>query len=304
MCFVAYFLLLYYTLFSQQNGDIINRENVIFPDYHTLQGIDWYYPETVYDNAIHDSTIKIEKLTYWSEGLKVVTFLAAPAHSNNEKHPIIIFNRGSYLRHDIAFVHAPLFQKFVQEGFIVIAPALRESEGSEGKDELGGADLNDIKNIYSVLSNLDQADTSNLFMLGESRGGMMTFQALRDGFPVRAAATVGAFTDLELFNKENPGTEDFIKKLWKDYDINKKALLERRSVIHWADKINIPLLLLQGGGDPQVSPMHALNLATKLQELNKVYQLMIFKNGNHILSGDWTIERDRQIISWFKQHMK
>jgi hypothetical protein len=34
-------------------------------------------------------------------------------------------------------------------------------------------------------------------MYGESRGGMMTFQAIRRDLPVDAAAVFGAFTDLE-----------------------------------------------------------------------------------------------------------
>ena len=42
-----------------------------------------------------------------------------------------------------------------------------------------------------------QQNSEKIYLYGKSRGGMMTYQALRDGFPARAAATVGAFTDLE-----------------------------------------------------------------------------------------------------------
>ena len=91
-----------------------------------------------------------------------------------DKYPVVIFNRGSYIRNDICFVHAPLFKMMVKNGFIVIAPALRGSEGGEGKDELGGSELADIMNIQEVLKEIEIADLENVFMLGESRGGMMT----------------------------------------------------------------------------------------------------------------------------------
>lgn len=74
---------------------------------------------------------------------------------------MIIFNRGSFVRNDIAYVHAPLFQKLVLEGFMVIAPALRQSEGGEGKDELGGNDIHDIMNIKPLLEKLSNVGQNN-----------------------------------------------------------------------------------------------------------------------------------------------
>ena len=70
----------------------------------------------------------------------------------------------------------------------------RGSEGAPGRDEMGGADLADLMNIRAVIASLPYADATNTFLYGESRGGMMVLQALRDGFEARAAATVGAFT--------------------------------------------------------------------------------------------------------------
>lgn len=58
-----------------------------------------------------------------------------------------------------------------------------------------------------------------------------------------------------------------------------------------------------GGADEDVSPSHALALATKLQELGKTYQLIIRSGSNHHLA-DWRAERDAQAIEWFRHHMK
>lgn len=289
---------------AQTNGTLISTSKVQFPPYEKIEGIDFYYSKNAYDKAVSNSKFIVEKVYYLSDGLKVTAFIARTGNINNKKFPVVIFNRGSYIRNDIAFVHAPLFEKFVDSGFIVLAPALRQSEGGEGKDEMGGKDINDIINILPLLSSMPYIDTSAIFMYGESRGGMMTLEAIRENFPLRAAATIGAFTDLGLFIKDNPQMERVSEQIWPDYKENKDRIFERRSAVQWAEEINTPLLIMHGGNDPQVKAGHSLHLAEKLQALGKSYQLMIFEGGNHILSKELTEERDRQIISWFKRYLQ
>ncbi len=163
-----------------------------------------YYDHIIYAAAVADNTVKIEKLTYYSDGLKVVAYLSSPASILNKKFPVIIFNRGSGVRNDIYYVHAPLFKKLVHEGFIVLAPALRESEGGEGKDQVGGDDLYDIFNALPLLGSLGIADTTKICMLGESRGGIMTYLAIKNKFPMKAAAVIGGITDLSQFIRDFP----------------------------------------------------------------------------------------------------
>jgi dipeptidyl aminopeptidase/acylaminoacyl peptidase len=303
--FIAFFigLICISVCFGQKNGTIIKRANVEYPEYDKIEGIDFYYTKNAYEKALKNKNIVTEKIYYLSDGLKVVAYLARPAEIENKKLPVIIFNRGSYIRNDIAYVHAPLFEKMIDSGFIVIAPALRQSEGGEGTDELGGKDINDVMNLIPLISSLNYADTAQLFMYGESRGGMMTFMAMRENFPLKAAATVGAFTDLGLFIKDNPGMESVSKKIWVDYKETKEKIFERRSAVNWVKKLNTPLLIMNGNNDYQVKPRHSLNLAERMQVSGKKYQLIIFDGGNHILSGIHTEERDLQIIKWFKKHL-
>jgi len=45
-------------------------------------------------------------------------------------------------------------------------------------------------NIIPLVKSLGFIDMNNLFMYGESRGGMMTYQAIKRDFPVNAAAVL------------------------------------------------------------------------------------------------------------------
>jgi alpha-beta hydrolase superfamily lysophospholipase len=83
---------------------------------------------------------------------------------------------------------------------------------------------------------------------------MMVLQALRDGFEVRAAATVGTFTDLDAYLKEDPQAAAVSSKILPGFEQNVDAHVERRSAIRWADRISAPLLIMHGGSDTSVSP--------------------------------------------------
>ena len=85
-----------------------------------------------------------------------------------------------------------LFTDLQIAGFSVLAPMYRGSEGAEGQDEMGGADLQcTLMRVVALADELPSVDAQDLYLLGESRGGMMVLQAIRDGFPARAAAIYG-----------------------------------------------------------------------------------------------------------------
>lgn len=286
---------------QQRDGTLLELSPVILPPYDSVKGIAWYYGRSEYEEARNDTSIKIMKQWYYSDGLKVAAFVIGPENIKT-KYPLIIYNRGGSVRNDIAFAHAPLFKKLVRNGFVVIAPALRQSEGSEGKDEVGGADIHDVLNIENVYSQLSYVDTVNVFMLGESRGGIMTFLALKAGMKISAAVTVGAITDVDAYLRDNTWINPL--QIWPDYATNRVAILSSRSALKWPDQLRVPLLIMNGADDPQVKPYHSLQLASRLSDLGRTYQLKIFANGNHILSGVDTDERDRETIAWFGKFMK
>ncbi len=72
------------------------------------------------------------------------------------------------------------FYEFVSNGFVVVASQYRGADGGEGKEEYGGADIADVLNLIPLAKSLGYADMKNVFMFGNSRGGMMTYLALKN----------------------------------------------------------------------------------------------------------------------------
>jgi dipeptidyl aminopeptidase/acylaminoacyl peptidase len=166
---------------------------------------------------------------------------------------------------------------------------------------MGGADLSDLINIVPVLSQLGSLDTRNVFLYGESRGGMMVFQAMRDGFPARAAATFGAFTDLAEMTSSGPGAA-LAKTIWPDFEERRNEIISRRSAIRWPERLGIPLLLMHGSSDRSVSPAQTLQLATELARAQKEFSVIVFPGGNHTLQQHQVV-RDRQAVAFFRRYL-
>ena len=270
------------------------------PAYETIPKIENYATRAEYEAAKADSRYALRKVAYASGELQVFAYVYGPAAT--KRLPVVIFNRGSYTWSEFAGEYLLLFRRLADAGFLVVAPMYRGSGGAGGKDEMGGADLDDLFAVTSLLRRLPNADIDNMFMYGESRGGMMTYQAIRDRFPVRAAAVFGAFSDLPALTTAVPRFAAMGPMIWADYETNRKAIETRRSAVQWAETLRVPLLIMHGGKDRDVPPAQALAIATKLQELGLPYELIIRAGASHTLS-QWRAERDAHAIEWFRRHM-
>jgi len=293
---------------AASDGDVVERKAYAFPSYERAMettDVERYADKAAYEAAVGDAKFEFEKLKYLSGGLKVVAYVYRPKQTGSRKLPAVIFNRGSSVRRDIAPELVAFFHGLASEGFVIIAPMLRQSDGSEGRDEMGGADLDDLMNVLPLAKSLAYVDANNLFMYGESRGGMMTYLAIKKGFPVKAAAVFGALTDLRELVDSHPKQYPpaALKQIWADYDERRDEIFKSRSAVFWAESLNAPLLIMHGGADWSVNPEHSLNLAQRLQKLGRVYELVVYAGDNHILSNNKG-DRDRRAAGWFKRHLK
>jgi dipeptidyl aminopeptidase/acylaminoacyl peptidase len=258
--------------------------------------------KTEYEAALDDENFRLEKLQYDSDGVAVVAYLYRPRQPAG-KLPLIVYNRGGYIEKDVAPELLPQFHRLARAGFVVLAPMYRQSDGASGIDQVGGDDLDDLLNLRSLLPSLDFVDANRVFLLGESRGGMMVYQALREGFPARAAAVYGAFTDFKQLTEAQPKIyQPLLVQIFPDYQQHASEIMQRRSALLWAEKINVPILIMHGADDQSVSPMQSLKMAERFQELGKTYELLVVAGENHTLSHNAS-QRDATVTAWFGEHM-
>lgn len=280
---------------------MLNLQPVALPAYESDRGIGWASTRDQYQAALADPRYTLRQFTYQSDGLTVGAYLYGPREPRAQLSPVIVFNRGSYLRPDgFAGEMLVMAHRFAEAGFIVVAPQYRGSNGWQGRDELGGAELHDLMNLPPVIANIPGADVSRLFLAGESRGGAMVYMAIRDGFPARAAAVWGAFTDLEALLATKP-MGGAAKSIWPQYENNREELYRTRSALRFAERIDIPVLIMHGGADQDIPLSQSQRMAAELARIGKVHDLKVYDGEQHVIGGRGA-ERDAATVDWFRKY--
>ncbi|RMD48172.1 MAG: S9 family peptidase [Ignavibacteria bacterium] len=255
------------------------------------------------EEAIENSYV--EKITYLSDGLKVKGYIAQP--TTNGKFPSVIWCRGGYGNRGAidTFTARGIFGQLASWGYVVFASQYRGNDGGEGRDELGGEDVNDILNLIPLAQQVDKADEKIWGIEGWSRGGMMTYLTLTKTDIFKAAIVTGGITDLQCNAAESP----FMKRMYNFYakEIPENKFGEfcsTRSIINFPDKLSdTPLLIIHGTDDERVSANDSIRLSQKLLELKKEFRLLILEKGDHFLKQH-RHEVDENRKMWFNKYLK
>lgn len=149
-------------------------------------------------------------------------------------------------------------------------------------------------------SRIPGADTSRLYLVGESRGGAMVYMALRDGFPAKSAAVWGAFTDLEPLIASGPLAKA-AAAIWPQYANDRETLYRTRSAMRFADRLKSPILIMHGGADDDIPLSQSQRLDAELTRLGTEHRFIVFEDQKHVIGGRGA-ERDAAVVAWFEKY--
>jgi dienelactone hydrolase len=241
-------------------------------------------------------------LTYWSGGLRVNGFLGRPLHPSG-RLPAIVWNRGG--NRDFGATDGRWMVPYVEAGYVAVGSQYRGGGGSEGTDTFGGADVEDVLNLVALLKRLPEVDPARIGMVGYSRGGMMTYRALREDArrglnDIRVAATVGGGADIGDLD-ERP---DMLPVYLGTIGCAPWACPEEyadRSAVNWAGELRAPLLLLHGEADDRVSVDQSRRLAEKMSGAGRTVKLIAYPGDDHGLTAhDGGLP---EILRWMGEHL-
>ena len=246
-------------------GKIINREEIELGSIQQKMLRSGWGDECV-ENSV------VEKITYLSDEFKVKGYTAYPK-DQSKKYPCIIWCRGGYGNAGAIdqFNARGIFGQIASWGFVVFASQYRGNAGSEGKDEFGGSDVNDVLNLVPLADEIKCADKNIWGIEGWSRGGMMTYLTLTKTNIFKAATIIGGIANLRC----NADESKFMKHLYKAAagsrdDSTLSKMCGERSIVNFADKLSktTPILLLHGNADERVLPHDSIDLSYKLLKYN------------------------------------
>lgn len=219
---------------------------------------------------------------YESDGLQIEAYISAPKSQivTDKQSPCLIYNHGGNRNYSSLNEADTLYYAY-NIGMICVATNYRGCGNSEGTDEFGGDDVDDVTKIVDLCGNFDYIDNSKINMLGISRGGMMTYEALRGNDKINKAVVISGLADAFMGYEERDDMKTLMKELIGFTPEEKPEEYEKRSATYWADEINTPLLIFHTTGDTKVSIEQAEKLASLLSEYKKDYEYISFESDVH-----------------------
>lgn len=241
----------------------------------------------------YQQQLHCESFVYDVDGVKVLGYLVQPKQAPAKSLPVLVYNRGgngSYSQ--LVFMSAlNSLMPLAAQGYVVLASNYRGDHNPMklppeqlGKDEFGGADVADVVAFKSLVPQIPAAKPGQVAMMGQSRGGMQSWLAARQWPELNALVIVAGVTDL---TKERPDMDKVFAFRIPDYQTNKLAALQQRSVSHFlADvRADLPVLIVHGDQDERVDVSHAQHIDALLTKRKQPHELLIVPGANHVLRG-------------------
>jgi len=275
---------------------LYNHEYILEVEFITLEP---YIPHPVTGELIDTSQVLIYRIRYISDDYEVIGYVAAPADFIETSYPILIYNRGGNNVTLTGLLNPMYIGYFALRGYVVLASQYRGAAGGTGMEQWGGDDINDVLNLITISESFYFAKQGGVFMVGESRGGMMTYIALRMDDRIKAAASwAGVSNAFDSFNQRNDMQRIYTRLVGGTPD-EVPDEFERRSAVFWANEFKAPILIGHGGNrDWRVHTAHSINLAEVLEKYDKPHKLIIYQDADHGMPWEFMYEMDE----WFKQH--
>jgi dipeptidyl-peptidase-4 len=214
------------------------------------------------------------------------SLLLPPGAPASGKIPLIVNIYGGPAAQTVLKTAANPFDEILaRKGFAIFSVDNRGTPGRDRKfqtairHEFGVIELKDqLTALDQLFAQYPQLDQDRIAIWGWSNGGSMTLYAMTHSSRFRAGVSVAPVTD--WVNYDSIYTERYMGQLkdeaksYAESDMTKSA-----ANLHGA------LLLVHGSGDDNVHFQNSLQMIDELIKAGKQFQLMIYPNKTHGISG-------------------
>lgn len=239
---------------------------------------------------------------YESDGYQIEAFISAPLEVLKQDKPgsCLIYNHGGN-RNFGALTVRELTTCYYAHQFqtVCVASNYRGCGNSEGTDEFGGGDIQDVIHLIDLCEKLSFIDVDAINMLGVSRGGMMTYETLREDDRIHRAVVVSGVCDSFMMYEKRDDMKTVYKELVGGSPEDMPEEYERRSATYWAEELKAPVLMFHTTGDTRVDVSQADKMAECLEEAGAEFEYVRYEADTH---GKLRKEDLEKIMEWFSKN--
>lgn len=250
-----------------------------------------------------------QKIQYQArDGLSIEGYLTTPLGYEQGALPTIIFPHGGPISFDDeGFDYWTQF--FANRGYAVLQMNFRGSHGygfdfmQMGLQGWGLQMQDDVEDGTRWLIEKGIADPKRICIVGASYGGYAALMgAVKTPELYQCVVSFAGVTDVEALVKSH--------RFYNNYEVVKKQLgdnfdlLEQRSPLTHAEKIQVPVLLVHGTKDRSVPVKQSVAMYKALKSEEKDVQYIELEDGDHYLStNSHRLQTFKAMDSFLKQHL-
>jgi len=233
--------------------------------------------------------------------VKLASSLQAERRSLGDTQlPVFLYCRGGI--GNVGKVRLQWLEQFANIGqHLVFAPAYRGNEGSEGRDEFGGSDREDVAAALDFLRGLPFVDAARIAVMGFSRGAINAAIAAAERTDIRSLILWSGVADLAQTFAERADLRRMLKRVVGGTPTTNQAAYEARSPLHVASRIDCPTLIIHGTKDPQVDCSHGASMYDKLKSLGKNADFHRYESCAHHFSAVKHESAVKRMFDWIRE---
>ena len=224
------------------------------------------------------------------DGLTIHGYLTLPKESDGKNLPVVVHPHGGpWLRDTLAY--NPEVQFLANRGYAVFQMNFRGSTGygkkfwQAGFKQWGKKMQDDITDGVHYLIDEGIADKDRIAIYGSSYGGYAVLAGLAFTPDLYACGVdyVGISNIFSFINSIPPYWEPLRKQMYEmiGHPEKDKELLTEVSPFFHADKIKVPLLVVQGARDPRVKKAESDQIVQALEERGIEVPYLVKENEGH-----------------------
>ncbi|WP_175405102.1 S9 family peptidase [Salinimonas lutimaris] len=240
---------------------------------------------------------------------QVPATLFKPRHTTQPVPAMVLAHDGLHSHYQRQY--NPQVQHLTSSGIAVLAVDYHGSEGY-GSDyqhstvrQHGQRDTRDIITAGQYLAGQDWVNPRQIGVMGTGYGGFLSLSAVTQTTLFSAAVSFHGMVDwLQYLQTIPPSMADYAR--FMRYEMGDPATqasqLQQISPLYQTEHISTPVMLVQGGRDPQVSEMQTRRLAEQLARQGVPGHYLLFADEAHGLSlADHQIDAQQRLLTFLHQ---
>ncbi|WP_333474299.1 alpha/beta hydrolase family protein [Paenibacillus gyeongsangnamensis] len=243
--------------------------------------------------------IALHLVTYMSQGLQVKGLLAVPAAQ--APLPAVLFCRGGIRK--VGMVRKRRVLSMAKRGYAVFAPYYRGNEGGEGREDFAGEDRHDVLHALTLVQSLPEVRPGRVALIGFSRGAVMAMLAAKERPGTGPVVVWSGVSDMFDTYEERVDLRRMLKRVVGHPRKDAEAY-ERRSPVYWAEAIPVPVLIVHGTADSQVSVGQARKLAAALERAGKDYAMDLYDGLEHRFPRETEERALDAVFAWITRKLE